>query len=276
MSGQRERVRETVSGAELGQHKASIARVYDYFLGGKSNYVVDREAAEAVIGLWPAVEVAARENRAYTHRAVNCLAREGIRQFIDVGVGMPMAPNLHAVAQDVTPDATVVYADNDPIALVYAEDLRASTPEGTVQVVEGDATRPEDLLEAVAATGCVDFARPVALTLHALLHFIPDDQDPYGLVGRLLEPLAPGSYLSLSHASGDFDPATWAAVTNTYAQYGIRSQVRTRAEVLRFFTGLDLVDPGLVVAHRWRPPPGRARLVTDQMVAVYAGAARKP
>lgn len=251
--------------------------MYDYYLGGNTNYAVDREAAQAAIRVFPAIEVGARVNRAYMHRAAHYLARQGVRQFIDVGTGIPTVPNLHQVVQEVTPQATIVYADNDPIVLVYADELLDTAPEGRTCYVEADATQPDRMLAAIEATGVVDFSRPVALSLHALLHFVTDEQDPYRIVSQLLEPLASGSYLSLTHCTGDFEPEAWAAIVDTYRQRGTPAQVRTRAEVLRFFDQLQLVDPGLVVAHRWHPEPGSdPDLVPDGQVSLYAAIGRKP
>ncbi|GHE10977.1 SAM-dependent methyltransferase [Streptomyces alanosinicus] len=262
--------------ADLGQDRPHSARIYDYYLGGKTNYAVDREAAQATIRVFPAVEVGARANRAYMHRAAHYLARQGVCQFIDVGTGIPAAPNLHQVVQEVAPQATVVYADNDPIVKVYADELLGGTPEGSTCYVEADATEPGRVLQAVEETGTVDLRRPVALLLHAVLPFITDD-DPHRIVSRLLEPLVPGSYLSLTHWTGDFEPKAWAGVIDAYRQRGTQARVRTRAEVLRFFNGLQLVDPGLVVAHRWRPEPGSdTSTVTDGQVSLYAGVGRKP
>jgi hypothetical protein len=251
--------------------------MYDYYLGGKTSYVVDREAARAVVEAFPAIEVAARANRAFTHRAVRYLARQGIRQFIDVGAGLPLAPHLHEVVQAVAPDAAVVYVDNDPVVLVYADELLYGSAEGTVRCVEADARRPEEVLAAVERTGSVDFGRPVALGLHGVLPFISEDVDPYAVAGRLLERLAPESYLSLTHCTGDFAPHAWEAVTGAYARRGIALRPRSRAEVLRFFAGLDLAGPGLVTAHRWRPQPADAPgQELDRQVSVYVGVARKP
>jgi hypothetical protein len=168
--------------------------VYDYCLGGKSNYIVDRDAAKDVLAVFPTLEVTARANRAWVHRAGRYLARQGARQFVDVGVGMPAAPNVHEVVQAVAPDATVVYTDNDPIVLIYADELEDdSPPEGATRCVEADVKHPEELLTAVEGAG-VDFGRPVALGLHALLDFIPDGMQPYAIVDRLLAHLAPRSF----------------------------------------------------------------------------------
>jgi hypothetical protein len=249
--------------------------MYDYYLGGKTNYAVDREAAQAVIQVFPAIEVTARVNRAYMHRVARYLARRGVRQFIDLGTGIPTVPNLHQVVQEEVPEAAVVYADNDPIVLVYADELLDGTPEGTACYLEADVTQPDKVLEAIDASGAIDFGRPVALSMHALLHFVPDDQDPYGIVGRLTAALAPGSYLSLTHCTGDFEPEAWQAIVDTYRQRGTAAQVRSHAEVLRLFAGLELLEPGLVSAHRWHPGPHGAASLTDGQVSLYAGVAHK-
>lgn len=274
MSEQSELALEFSFESELGQDRAHSARVYDYYLGGKTNYIVDREAAHDVVSAFPAIEVAVRANRAYMRRVGEYLARQGVRQFVDVGIGIPAAPNLHEVVQAVAQDATVVYVDNDPIVLVYADELEDGTPEGITRCVEADVRQPNELLAAVER--CIDFDQPVALSLHALLDFIPNDINPYEIMGRLVRRLAPDSYLSLSHCTGDFAPECWKAVGDAYRQRGIAAQPRTKAEVLRFFHGLDLIDPGLAVAHRWRPDPASGpSLVTDRQVSLYAGVARK-
>ncbi|MFF5493808.1 SAM-dependent methyltransferase [Streptomyces aquilus] len=264
-------------GTDLGQDKAHSARMYDYFLGGKTNYAVDREVAETVIRLFPAAETAARANRAFMHRAVRCLARLGVRQFIDVGTGIPVSPNLHQVVQGVAPDCRVAYVDNDPIVQVYCDALLDSTVEGRTCYVRADVTEPDALIDAVRSEDIIDFGRPVALSLHALLPFVTGDHEPYRMVRRLMRELPAGSYLSLSHATGDFAPEAWQAVLDTYARAGTPAQVRTRAEVMGFFDGLELIEPGLVVGHRWRPEPGSGpSLVSDAQVSLYAGVARKP
>ncbi|WP_217211798.1 SAM-dependent methyltransferase [Streptomyces sp. AC550_RSS872] len=264
-------------GTDLGQDKPHSARMYDYFLGGKTNYAVDREAAETVLRLFPAAEIAARVNRAFMHRAVRDLARLGVRQFIDVGTGIPMSPNLHEVAQSVAPECRVAYVDNDPIVLVYADALLDGTAEGETCCVQADATEPAAVIDAVRSEGIIDFGKPVALSLHALFEYVTDDHEPYRIVRRLMQELPSGSYLSLSHATGDFVPDAWQSVVDVYTQAGASAQVRTRAEVLRFFEGLELIEPGLVVGHRWRPEPGSGPgLVNDAQVSLYVGVARKP
>ncbi|MBJ6999638.1 SAM-dependent methyltransferase [Streptomyces sp. SID4946] len=262
---------------DLGQDRAHSARMYDYYLGGKTNYVVDREAAQEVIRVFPAIETVAKVNRAYMHRAVRYLARQGIRQFIDVGTGIPTSPNLHDVAQEVAPDCRVVYVDNDPIVLVYADELLDGTPEGRTAYVQANATKPDEVWAAVRERNILDPELPVALSLHALMHFVTDSQEPYEIVRSLLEPLPPGSYLSLSHCTGEFDPEAWQAIIDTYAEAGTSVQVRGRTEVRRFFDGLELVDPGVVLAHQWHPRLGSGPgVLSERQVSLYAGVARKP
>ncbi|MFE7448224.1 SAM-dependent methyltransferase [Streptomyces griseus] len=262
---------------DLGQDRPHSARMYDYYLGGKTNYAVDRDAAEAVIRRFPSIPTAARINRAFMHRSVHFLAAErGIRQFLDIGTGIPTTPNLHEVVQAVDPRSKVAYVDTDPIVLAYADSLLTSSPEGETSYLEASVTNPGAVIEAVREDGCISFDEPVALTLHALLHFVPDEQHAYEVVGRLVDALPPGSYLSLSHCTGDFAPEAWQAIVDLYTQKGTPTQVRSHAEVLRFFDRLDLVDPGLVVAHRWQPAPGSGPgLATDTDASLYAGVAVK-
>lgn len=265
------------SDVELGQDRAHSARMYDYYLGGKTNYAVDREAAREVIRAFPSIETVARVNRAYMHRAMRFLAGQGVRQFIDVGTGIPTAPNVHQVVQEVAPECRVVYVDNDPIVLVYADSLLSGTPQGQTAYVDGDATKPEEVLAAVKAEDIIDFDRPIALSLHALLHFVADEQDPYALVDTFVDALPAGSFLSLSHCTGDFAPAPWQAITDTYARQGTSVRVRSRTEVARFFDRLVLEEPGVTVGHRWRPEAASGpSLVRDAQVSLYAGVARKP
>ncbi|MFD4814728.1 SAM-dependent methyltransferase, partial [Streptomyces sp. NPDC058418] len=260
--------------ADLGQDRAHSARMYDYYLGGKTNYAVDREAGREVIKAFPAVETVARANRAYMHRAVEYMAQRGVRQCIEVGSGIPTAPNVHNVAQAVDPQCRVVYVDNDPIVLLYADSLLSGAPEGRTGYVHADATRPGEVLTAVKAENVIDFDHPVGLSLHALLHFVPDEQNPYALVARLLDQLPTGSYLSLSHCTGDFAPEAWQAIIEAYAHRGTPLQVRSKGEVLRFFDGLELVEPEVTVAHRWHPMPGSGpSLVNDAQVSLYTGVA---
>ncbi|MFG1807192.1 SAM-dependent methyltransferase [Streptomyces sp. NPDC049040] len=262
----------------LRQDVPHSARMYDYYLGGNTNYAVDRDAAQQVVRAFPAVRTAARVNRAFVHRSARLLARtHGIRQFLDIGTGIPTAPNLHEVVQREAPAARVTYVDNDPIVLVYADSLLRSSAEGATGYVEADVRDPEHLLDVVRRDGCLDLTQPVGLSLNALLHFVPDDMDAYGVVGGLVGALAPGSYLTISHCTPDFAPDVWAAIVEVYTKGGTPLQVRSRSEVRDFFTGLELLDPGVEVAHRWNPEPGSGpSLISDADASLYVGVARKP
>ncbi|MEU5160310.1 SAM-dependent methyltransferase [Streptomyces sp. NPDC020875] len=254
--------------------RAHSARVYDYILGGKDHYQVDIEAGEAMIAGWPSLPVSMRQNRLFMERAVGHLAREeGVRQFLDIGTGLPTSPNLHEVAQRERPDAAVVYVDNDPIVLAHAAALLTSSPEGRTAYIDADMREPESILESPEFRA-LDPRQPIALTLIAMLHFIrpPDDQT---LIRRLLDPLPSGSYLAISTATADFAPEELARVTTEYESRGIPMVPRTAAEVGAFFDGLDLLEPGLTQVHRWRPGPGQEGIAPEQ-VAMYGAVARKP
>ncbi len=204
------------------------------------------------------------------HRAAAWLADQGVDQFLDIGTGIPTEPNLHQIVQRVVPAARIVYVDNDPIVLRHAEALLVSSPEGTTDYVQSDVRDPGEILRH--ARDVLDFSRPIAVSLIALLHFLPDDQDPQGIVRELVGALPPGSHLVLSHAASDLHSDLAAKVTEEYARAGIRLGFRTRDEVARFFDGLELVDPGLVTAPEWfRGEPAPA-----EDSGIYAGVARVP
>ncbi|MEV6793030.1 SAM-dependent methyltransferase [Streptomyces sp. NPDC051320] len=242
------------------------ARVYDWLLGGKDNYPVDQQVGER---LPPEAKDAARQNRQFMRRAAAWLAGTGMDQFLDVGTGIPTQPNLHQIVQGTVPAARIVYTDNDPIVLRHAEALLVSRAEGATDYVQADVREPGTILDH--ARKFLDFDRPIALSLIALMHFIPDDQDPYGIVRSLVDALPSGSYLVLSHASSDLYPELAEMVTAEYAKGGIQLGFRSRAGVGRFFDGLDLVDPGLVTAPEWyRDTP----VVEAEGSGIYAGVAR--
>jgi hypothetical protein len=242
---------------DLKQNRPHSARMYDVYLGGKTNYAPDREAAAKVAEVYPGIFTCARENRDFMHRATRIVAREyGIRQWLDIGTGIPTSPNLHEVAQSVVPEARVVYADHDPIVLAHARALLTSTPEGRTAYVQADVTDPDTILTHEDLLDTLDLSRPVALSLNALMHFVPDDKDPYGIVKRLLDALPAGSALALSHCTPDFDPQTWANVTAIYNNAGTPVQFRSKDEVAKFFDGLELIEPGIVCGHRWHPEAG--------------------
>ncbi|WP_339429191.1 SAM-dependent methyltransferase [Nocardia spumae] len=266
---------EPGSPVDLRQHQPHTARMYDYYLGGQDHYSADAQAAEQVVTIWPGVRTAAQQNRAFIHRVTRFLAEAGVRQFLDIGTGIPTEPNLHQVAQQVAPDSRVVYVDNDPIVLVHARALMVSSPQGRTNYVSADVTTPEKILDAPGLRDTLDLTRPVALSLNALMHFVPDEQDPYGIVTTLMDSLAPGSYLVMTHVTPDFDPAVIASVVDIYRGSGLPCQVRSREEFLRFFEGLELVDPGVQVPHCWRPDGVAPPKKMDAQVSAYAGVARK-
>jgi hypothetical protein len=253
---------------------AHPARVYDYWLGGTDNFAADREAAERVLAVTPGLRVRVRANRAFLARVVRYLAAEaGIRQFLDIGTGIPAANNTHEVAQAAASDSRVVYADNDPIVLIHAKELLAGAPEGATQYVEGDLRDPAAILRAAART--LDVTRPVALMLLGVLHLIQDSEDPYRIVADLMDALPPGSYLAISHPASDIHVAAQAEAQKRYNERVSTPQtLRNRAEVTRFFDGLDLVPPGVVYVHAWRPDPGD--VPPSDGVSAHGGVARKP
>jgi len=254
------------------------ARVYDYLLGGKDNFAADRAAAEAGLRANPNSRIPPRENRAFLGRVVRYLAGEaGISQFLDIGTGIPTSPNVHEVAQGIEPRARIVYVDNDPIVLTQARALLTTGPRGRTAYIDADLRDVDAILGSADLQRTLDLSQPVGLLLIAVMHFIPDEDDPWALAARLLAALPAGSYLALSHLTGDFDPAAWAGVVAVYRRSGVTMQVRHKPDVDRFFAGLDLIDPGVVSLPRWRPdpsdvgsPPG------DAAVSVYGGVARKP
>ncbi|MDX3763123.1 SAM-dependent methyltransferase [Streptomyces sp. AK02-04a] len=267
----------THSPRDIDTSRPHSARMYDYYLGGKDHFDIDKRAAETVAVAYPGIFVCARENRSFMHRATRVLAREhGIRQWLDIGTGIPTEPNLHQVAQSVVPDARVVYADNDPLVLKYAERLMRSTPQGRTTYIEADANDPHTLLNAPQLAEFLDLDQPVALSLNALMHFVTDAQNPYAIVGRLLDALPSGSALALSHCTPDFAPAIWQKVTDIYTNAGTPVQFRSRDDVARFFDGLELLDPGIAVGHRWRPDASHDDMLTDAEVSLWTGVGIKP
>ena len=234
--------------------KAHQARMYDYALGGKDNYAADRAAAEAVLKINPEMAFTARANRAFLGRAVRYLAAEaGIRQFLDIGTGIPTAGNTHEVAQAVAPESRVVYVDYDPVVLAHARALLTSGEAGATEYIDADLRDTGTILSQ--AGRLLDFTRPVAITLISVLHAIPDADEPHAIVARIMDAVPPGSYLALSHVGSDLlSPETrqgLEGVTDRMMQQGIT--YRTREQVARFFDGTDIADPGLVRVEEWRP-----------------------
>jgi hypothetical protein len=236
---------------------AHAARVYDYLLGGVDNFEVDRHAAEhANAGMPGGLDGAranVRANRRFLGRAVRYLAGEaGVRQFLDIGTGVPNASNVHTVAQAAAPESRIVCVDNDPIVLAYAHTLMESTPDGVAAFIHGDLRDAEDVLAEAAST--LNFAEPVAVMLVAILHFLTNADDPYGVTARVMDAMCPGSYLVISHGAADIDPDKMAEPTKRLSERSRETFVwRSYSDVCRFFDGLDLLDPGVVPVDEWRP-----------------------
>jgi S-adenosyl methyltransferase len=251
---------------------AHSARRYDYWLGGKDNFAADRESGDAIAAAFPTVRTAVIENRRFVRRAAAFLAGQaGIRHFLDIGTGIPTSPNVHEIAQGIAPASRVVYVDNDPIVLSHARALLASSEEGATSYIDADLRAPDKIISNAELQGILDFSRPVALMLAAILHFIPDEDDPYGIVARLVGALPEGSYLVMSHATNDFLAPEEAAeiVAGRYGPFFARSE----AEFARFFEGSELVPPGIASVAEWRaeaepqPRPTAAEAYTYCAVA---------
>ncbi len=228
----------------------NAARMYDYFLGGKDHLPVDREAADRALKLVPEIPIGIRENRRFLSRAMRFLADQGIRQFLDIGAGLPTQDNVHQLAARFAPGGRTVYVDNDPQVLVHARALLQKSPE--VLAAQGDLRRPEEILADPAIRRHLDFDRPVAVLLLAILHFIPDGDDPVGIVARIREALPPGSYIVISHVAVDERPQVAPDVERVYDNASARFVARMSSEIAPMFDGLELVEPGLVNLHEWR------------------------
>jgi SAM-dependent methyltransferase len=265
---------------DVTQKPATAARIYDYFLGGVHNFPADREAANQVAAVYPFVPAAARANRAFLGRAVRALVDLGVRQFLDVGSGIPTSGNVHEIAQAMVPDARVVYVDIDPVAV--AESMELLEGNTSAAVVQADLREPRAILAHPVVRRTLDFGQPIALLLAAVLHFVPEDDEAYAAVDHLLSALAPGSYLAASHvASESFLPVTEASPPHEDVyrrRTATPGTVRTCAEVSRFFTGLELIEPGLVWVDEWRPDPGQPVPDTKARYGsgIWAAVGRKP
>jgi len=252
---------------------AHPARVYDYWLGGKDNFAADRKAAEAAAAAYPGVVSGSRANRQFLARAVTALAREhGIRQFLDIGTGIPSSGHTHEVAQSVAPESHVVYVDYDPVVLAHARALLAGRPEGTTAYLDADLRDTQTILAQAAKT--LDFSQPVAIFLLAILQAIPDSDDPYAIVESLLAAVPSGSWLVISHPASDIEPEKIAAATARLNELSHQQfTLRDHDGVLRFFSGLEMAEPGLIRMEDWRPDSDLTKRFES---AVWAGMGRKP
>ena len=252
---------------------AHPARVYDYWLGGKDNFEADRIAGEETIAAYPAIRASARANRAFLARSVRYLAAEaGVRQFLDIGTGLPTASNTHEVAQSMAPESRVVYVDNDPLVLSHARALLTSSPEGVTAYLDADLRDTDRILEQAADT--LDFTKPVAIMLLAILHYIPDLGEAQRIVARLVGAVPSGSYLTISHAASDISPEEMAEMIKRMNQHLAEGNhvTRSREVVTQFFDGLEVLKPGVVMVTQWRP---ESLVEAQGPTSLWGGVARK-
>jgi SAM-dependent methyltransferase len=260
---------------EINTNVPQSARVYDYWLGGKDHFPADRALGDAIAEALPTIRTQVQAQRAFLGRAVRYLTRDaGVRQFLDIGTGIPTAGNVHDVAQEIASESRVLYVDNDPIVLAHARALMAGTPEGSVTFIQADLRDPEAILGDPAVAATLDLAQPVGLVLVGVMHHLRDNDDPRRVVATLVDALAPGSYLVLSQTTPDFDPDAMGRLAAASEQGGIPNVPRSLADTEPFFAGLELVEPGLVAMAAWCPDPGAER--DPRSVYAYGGVARKP
>ncbi|MFB4310155.1 SAM-dependent methyltransferase [Actinomadura sp. GTD37] len=258
---------------EVDSRRPSVARVYDFLLGGDHNYASDRDLATGLLRVEPQARELARANRAFLRRAVRAVAGAGVAQFVDIGSGIPTQGNVHEVAQSVAPDARVVYVDNDDVAVAHSRSILADD-DGTA-ILQADMRRPADILADPEFKRLIDLSEPVAFLLVAALHLVTPDEDPAGIVARLRDVAAPGSHLVISHLTHEAQPGKTAAIGKLYDRATSPAVSRSYAEILRFFDGWELLDPGLVYVPLWRPDEGDA--VDDpERYLVFGGVARLP
>ena len=265
------------SGAEQPKIDTTIshsARIWNYWLGGKDNYPVDREMGDKIVAYVPELVRSARADRYFLSRAVRYLACEqGIRQFLDIGTGLPTVDNTHEVAQHIAPECRIVYVDNDPLVLVHARALLTSTPEGACDYIDADLREPDKILAKAAET--LDFSKPIAIMMLGILNFIVDTGQARTILRHLIGAVPSGSYISLSHPTTEFDAGPAAVALEFWNSSGAAPMcLRSRAELLQFFEGTELVEPGVVSCPRWRPDLTEPGDVVDVMH--FCGVARRP
>jgi trans-aconitate methyltransferase len=249
-----------------------IARVYDYWLGGKDNFAADRELGERTLQAYPNLVYSVRANRAFLARTVRFFAEEGIRQFLDIGTGIPTADNTHEVAQRVAPESRIVYVDNDPVVLSHAQALLKSTPQGRCAYLDADLRDPDTIL--ASAAGTLDFGKPVAVMLIAVMHFVGDDAEASAILSKLMGACAPGSFVAISHVGRDIDTDQQTEMVRRLNQsVAQKATMRDREGVTRLFDGLELVEPGVVRVTEWRPG---SDLEAASPTGLWGGVARKP
>jgi hypothetical protein len=256
--------------SELERDRPSVARRYDYLLGGAHNFAADRELARKLLQAEPNARYIVAENRAFLARAVRFLLSAGIRQFIDLGSGIPTQQNVHEIAQKHDPEARVVYVDNDPVAVAHSRQILADR--SRAWVIEGDLRNPESVADHPDTASLIDFSEPVGLLMISVLHFVPDSDDPVGVARRFARTLAPGSYLVIAHATHESAPHAAAQVHDLSTTATAAIHPRAREEIMPFFAGFDLVEPGLVYLSSWRPDEPRTN---PEEAWLFAGVGRK-
>jgi hypothetical protein len=263
--------------ADIDTSRPHPARMYDYYIGGKNHFAADRELADAALAHWPSGRIGLRENRRFLGRAVRYLAGEaGIRQFLDIGSGLPTTANVHEIAQGVDPSSRVAYVDNDPMVLAHARALLTSAPQGRAAYIQADLKSPSDILSSPVVRSVIDFDQPVALMLVAVLHFLGEEDKPETVLKTLLDALPPGSYLAASHITLEHDPEGVGGGQRVYREAGLSMNARDADEFASLaFSGLELVPPGVVLVTEWRPE-SKAPRPTAAEVSCYGGVARKP
>ena len=268
---------EDVPGPDIDTSRPHPARMYDYYIGGKNHFAADRKVADKALASWPSGRIGLRENRRFLGRAVRYLAAEaGVRQFLDIGSGLPATNNVHEVAQAAEPSSRVVYVDNDPLVLAHARALLASAPDGRTAYVQADMRDPVGILSSPVVREVLDFGQPIALMLIAVLHFLDDEDKPDEIIGALLDALPSGSYLAASHMTMEHDPVAVGGGQQAYRDAGITMHSRDADQFARLaFTGLEMVPPGVVLVSEWRPDVTGPR-PTPAEVSCYGGIARKP
>jgi hypothetical protein len=250
------------------------ARIYDYWLGGKDNFAVDRAVGDAMMKAIPGMRYMAGENRKFVHRvARNLVQHESIRQFIDIGTGIPTRPNLHEIAQGIAADSRVVYVDNDPIVLVHARALMISTPEGRSEYISADIRDPESILQDKTLLDTIDSGKPVGLTVIAILMLLADEDDPWSAVAALRDAMPSGSCLAITHPTADFNPTEVNEAVAAATGAGMTLVARDRAAVTRFFGDWEILEPGIVPVSSWRPDEP---IAAPEAAYYWSGVARKP
>jgi len=264
-------------GSGIDTSRPHPARMYDYYIGGKNHFAADRALADRALASWPAGRIGLRENRRFLGRTVRYLAAEaGVRQFLDIGSGLPTTKNVHEIAQAVDPSSRVVYVDNDSMVLAHARALLASAPEGRTAYIQADLRSPLDILRSPVTQSVLDFTKPVALMLVAVLHFLRDEDKPETVISTLLDALPSGSYLAASHVTMEHDPVGVGGGQRAYLEAGLSMHVRDADEFAPLaFSGVELVPPGVVLVSEWRPDSNAPR-PTPAEVSIYGGVARKP